>query len=658
MTEENFRYFIEFVFVKTLKQQKIEFPVILFLDNHSSHVSMLISELCVKLEVILICLYPNSTHLMQPLDTSVFHGLKSHWSNLLLEKRSHNGNFKVNMANFPGLFLELLKKHHNPVAVRNGFRACGIFEWNINNIDFAKLLSCKRQTNVPCKPVVALATCTSNLVTNNSNSDVMLDVPEHNNSLLTPLYADTREIAEALPIDFSTINFDLLPPNITCIDMLKHNEVLGPNVVGLTQHNRSSIMEVINLEDSLNAMCCDFNNASLYDLESQIDSELKTMEPWDVPQQLNDSLRSTFSNTRMNVSSTSEDELCEFNRESIQAYIDTHRNVEVCEIYNEICPMTYIPPPITFTGEPIFTQTLKDLIERSNNENGFSVIEPMEIKESSHQMSWNDKENRYRNHRDSMSSHLYSDFETIEDDIPLNMASQDETVNFGVLGNVASGSTTHIPSSHLEPIELDNFETVECDLNPHRSPSLQQDNVDKSFDYEDKTFKSKVLEILKEIYGDTIFSYFNNDDHEPIDIKEDIMMRTLKAFRPISVAADVLVLPPINKRLGTKQCPRQPFIVSSNEYRQFKSKADETKHQKMMKTQKDKTIKKAARLKLTKKKAEARAVAELALAKKRALERAQIQIDKAERKAALKLCKFMPEEEIIVHSVDESANLP
>lgn len=217
MHETNFRYFLEFVFMKSLMEKHAVFPVIIFLDNHTSHVSILISQLCDKLQIILICLYPNSTHLMQPLDTSVFRGLKSNWSNLLLKKRSENANFKVSMANFPGLFLELLNCHHNPVAVRNGFKACGIYEWNVNNIDFQKLLSNERQNWLRVKYPVVPA-----VARHSSNS--CYDVDTYRND-------ESREIAE------------VFPPGNTSL------------------HNRTSLMDAIDLEDSKYVMS--YENQSL-----------------------------------------------------------------------------------------------------------------------------------------------------------------------------------------------------------------------------------------------------------------------------------------------------------------------------------------------------------------------------------------------------------
>lgn len=57
--------------------QNVPKPVVLFLDNHSSHVSLQLSEFCQEKGIILVALPPNSTHILQPLDVSFFKPLKS-----------------------------------------------------------------------------------------------------------------------------------------------------------------------------------------------------------------------------------------------------------------------------------------------------------------------------------------------------------------------------------------------------------------------------------------------------------------------------------------------------------------------------------------------------------------------------------------------------
>lgn len=79
MTAESFYGYISNVFYKFLLEKKIELPVVLFVDGHSSHVTMKLSHFCLDHGMILISLLPSSTHLLQPMDVAVFHPLKKSW---------------------------------------------------------------------------------------------------------------------------------------------------------------------------------------------------------------------------------------------------------------------------------------------------------------------------------------------------------------------------------------------------------------------------------------------------------------------------------------------------------------------------------------------------------------------------------------------------
>jgi len=85
MCEELFLDYLKNIFYPYLKKEKITFPVLLFVDGHSSHVTMQISNLCTELQIILICLYPNSTRILQPADVAAFKLLKHLWKKSVLE---------------------------------------------------------------------------------------------------------------------------------------------------------------------------------------------------------------------------------------------------------------------------------------------------------------------------------------------------------------------------------------------------------------------------------------------------------------------------------------------------------------------------------------------------------------------------------------------
>ncbi|XP_043474039.1 MFS-type transporter clz9-like [Leptopilina heterotoma] len=82
MTTETFYEYITNVFYPWLVQEKIQFPVIIYLDNHSSHITIPLVKFCRDKQIEIIGLFPNSTHVMQPLDISFFNPFKVAWKKL------------------------------------------------------------------------------------------------------------------------------------------------------------------------------------------------------------------------------------------------------------------------------------------------------------------------------------------------------------------------------------------------------------------------------------------------------------------------------------------------------------------------------------------------------------------------------------------------
>lgn len=80
MTGENFYEYVVNIFLPWINEQKIQLPIIMFLDGHKSHLTYYLSKFCREHKIILISLPPNATHFMQPLDVSVFGPLKRTWA--------------------------------------------------------------------------------------------------------------------------------------------------------------------------------------------------------------------------------------------------------------------------------------------------------------------------------------------------------------------------------------------------------------------------------------------------------------------------------------------------------------------------------------------------------------------------------------------------
>lgn len=92
MKSESFYEYMTNVLYKWCLENKIKFTIIVYMDGHSSHATLSLSDFCLEHEIELISLYPNSTHITQPMDVSLFHSLKSSWkSNVTNFRLSNNG---------------------------------------------------------------------------------------------------------------------------------------------------------------------------------------------------------------------------------------------------------------------------------------------------------------------------------------------------------------------------------------------------------------------------------------------------------------------------------------------------------------------------------------------------------------------------------------
>lgn len=123
---------------KWLTKNKVQRPVLFLVDGHKSHMSLDLSKFCHENQIILYALPPNATHLIQPADVAVFKPLKEYWRTEVREWQAKNENRVVTKMEFCGIF-EIVLKHPNlPVCMRNGFKACGLYPFNPNAVNYKK----------------------------------------------------------------------------------------------------------------------------------------------------------------------------------------------------------------------------------------------------------------------------------------------------------------------------------------------------------------------------------------------------------------------------------------------------------------------------------------------------------------------------------------
>lgn len=106
-------------------------PKVLLGDNLASHISAKVISQCANDNIRFILLPPNSTHLTQPLDVSVFRPIKTAWRKTLQEWKKHNKG-TVRKDVFPRLLNQTLNRGSlsNEQNIKSGFEATGLLPLN------------------------------------------------------------------------------------------------------------------------------------------------------------------------------------------------------------------------------------------------------------------------------------------------------------------------------------------------------------------------------------------------------------------------------------------------------------------------------------------------------------------------------------------------
>merc|ERR1712142_928325 len=128
-----------------LTKNNIQRPVILFSDFHDTRNNYHLAKRLTELGIVLICLYPNSTHLLQPLDVSCFKPLKTAWKREMTKLNNRNNTIekekdkeKITIHNFAKYFVPILNTAITPETIKNGFKKTGLYPWNREAVDYSK----------------------------------------------------------------------------------------------------------------------------------------------------------------------------------------------------------------------------------------------------------------------------------------------------------------------------------------------------------------------------------------------------------------------------------------------------------------------------------------------------------------------------------------
>lgn len=115
-------------------------PVLLILDNHSSHRDLQVIQYCRENHIDLLSLPPHASHRLQPLDVGFFGPLKTAYSHECDNWMVSNPGKVITQTQVAGLFNAAYSKVANLLKAQNSFKSAGIYPYNplkFDDIDFA-----------------------------------------------------------------------------------------------------------------------------------------------------------------------------------------------------------------------------------------------------------------------------------------------------------------------------------------------------------------------------------------------------------------------------------------------------------------------------------------------------------------------------------------
>ncbi|KAF5282314.1 hypothetical protein FQR65_LT14368 [Abscondita terminalis] len=173
MTEKEFLIFMNH-FIKHAKPTKEE-PVLLLLDNHSSHVNIGVVEK--ENNVMMLSFPPHCSRNLQPLDVGLYGPFKNYINRAQTAWMHNNPGKTITIYDIPGIVKESLPLALNPAKIMSGFKAS--VAWPLNADIFQDSdLAPSYVTDRPDPTQEPDVNATGNLSLNLENPELLDSAPE------------------------------------------------------------------------------------------------------------------------------------------------------------------------------------------------------------------------------------------------------------------------------------------------------------------------------------------------------------------------------------------------------------------------------------------------------------------------------------------------
>ena len=140
MEDSNYIKWFEQQFYLIVKHLLETGPIVLFFDRHFLHMSISLIKKAHTQGIHLFCLPPNTTHILQPLDISVFSPMKQQWRTISKHHKISTRASNVTKEHFPALIKQLWEKSIKPGPLQAGLRAAGLMPFHPQAVKPAQLV--------------------------------------------------------------------------------------------------------------------------------------------------------------------------------------------------------------------------------------------------------------------------------------------------------------------------------------------------------------------------------------------------------------------------------------------------------------------------------------------------------------------------------------
>jgi hypothetical protein len=103
---------------------------LLILDGHASHISTAAIRFCIASKIVLLCLPPYTTHLLQPLDVGIFAPLANAYKAGVRERSKYIVSYSIDKIDFLEIYGTARDKAITPVNIEKAWKAVGLEPWD------------------------------------------------------------------------------------------------------------------------------------------------------------------------------------------------------------------------------------------------------------------------------------------------------------------------------------------------------------------------------------------------------------------------------------------------------------------------------------------------------------------------------------------------